>query len=49
MRGIWFEEHERQWNEQDSEPDPQSVHEAVTERLSVMADRARERAKYGEE
>lgn len=50
MRGHWFEEYERLWNEADEgmEPDPAAVDEAVAERLAVQIDRARDAAKYGE-
>ena len=39
MRGIWFEEYERLWNEAEDEPDPCAVDEAVADRFSAMADR----------
>lgn len=40
MRGAWFEEYERLWNENDGEPSPESVDEALTERLASQIDRA---------
>jgi|LakMenEpi03Aug12_release.lakeMendotaPanAssembly.Ray.scaffolds.fasta_scaffold4185231_2 hypothetical protein len=47
MRGIWFEEYERRWNEtEDGEPNPLAVTEAVTERLANAADRYRDAQKY---
>ena len=48
MRGIWFEEYERIWNEgaAGNEPDPQQVDEAVTERFANAADRYRDAQKY---
>lgn len=48
MRGVWFEEYERLWNEQEegSEPDPVAVNEAVIERLANAADRYRDAQKY---
>ena len=42
MRGIWFEEHERLWNESEGEPDEAAVSEAVIERISYRADRLRD-------
>lgn len=45
MRGHWFEEYERLWNECDGEPDPDVVAEAVTERLAVHSDRLRDQWK----
>ena len=48
MRGQWFEEYERLWNESDGEPSPEAVQEAVTERLVQAIDTQRERDKYGE-
>ncbi len=48
MRGIWFEEYERLWNETEGEPDAERVHEAVTERVAKAVDRQRDRDKYGE-
>jgi len=38
MRGIWFEEYERAWNECEGEPDPDAVTEAVIDRLAYAAD-----------
>lgn len=47
MRGIWFEEYERLYNEaEDGEPDPLAVAEAVTERFANAADRYRDAQKY---
>lgn len=49
MRGVWFEEYERLWNEaDDGEPSADSVNEAVIERMAAAADRARDAAKYAE-
>lgn len=50
MRGLWFEEYERIWNEcaAGNEPDPAAVDEALTERLANMADRYRDAEKYAE-
>jgi hypothetical protein len=50
MRGIWFEEYERIWNEcaaaNQPEPDAEQVTDAVTERLANAADRYRDAQKY---
>lgn len=49
MRGLWFEEYERLWNEADGqEPNPSDVDKAVAERFAAQADRARDAAKYAE-
>lgn len=45
MRGAWFDEYERLWNEGENDPDPQAVDNAVAERLANEIDRARDRMK----
>jgi len=42
MRGIWFEEYERAWNESEGEPAPDAVNDAVIGRLADHADRLRD-------